>query len=1069
MPSPVNNGFVSLSEIWWKKPPILRLPPETLDAIFSYASPSDLINLSLVSKTFHVLAAAQLYRSFKHVFTDDDARAGHQPVDRLAGLLDTLTTSDYNYAAYIKEISLDTAHSGDTGERATSEFKYEFTCGKFLNTLLLATIKKITALESFRWNVRLEISPSVFTALGKYQSLQNLHVRLQAGPSLHLTRPKPKSHMSFQFPPPAPPSSHSQYQTHHHHPAPPSGGAIPTYMLHSKTNMGSGGVRLVKRLNVRKNPHGPRNFSEFSSLRSLAVLDMDTLDYVSEVAECISSSSTTLKTLKLSFSEKLALESRKKAITDISDTETVQEEDDDGFIHPLVISAPPLPPGISPPILAHAPTSSDVNVCRERANQEKALARIFGLEKGHVTAEDKRLEQVAEEAVHKADRDIQSSLKSSSGQDIDRIFVENLCTMVRGIANSKSGHASSSKGSRALRKIEKAALMYLESDQTADNFPKGKKKSSSSPQHTHQLPTSTEPTEILGSSAPVPKTFLDGEEIPLPMAADYSAFLINPPPSQLPTSKKCTYPFNGNPIYPPSVGFGMQGPPVKYKSLQNAHPAKADTSVKCAGNIFHNSSCASDASDAASNKPPLKSTQCEIFQHPASLSNPVDKKPDDEFLDLIDIEHPDELSEDGEDQVFLDPMETSAEGHGQEYQSINPRSDGEPKVPQSDERNSDPEVHAGPSRKGKEPIRGFDTTRLTDTRVSSEQLESPLNDDTDGAIHEYIRLHHGISLENLSIYLIPVKPSVLCRAVNISSLKHISLMNVGPQRPFWAMLSKLHKTTALQITSVHTDNVTQSFLTFLNGLEYLEELIMVERSSRSKVESFAPKTVVVIDDIRRQVLVKHIKHLKRLMIRNDDLVHWCLNRESAVLIGKRGAKLRELVVGMNSSNFHVFMQHLSGLRSLHALHIIFSHSDYCTSLLREIRLCATDNVIQRPHLKVKYVAVSYSSNGPISTSIARLYRLPPMPSKIGKKNTFSQKHDFASTSCSSIAADKGKGKAVQRPESQFSNFITPWAALESDMESDDDDRNRVTVIEGIKFREVTDVKVWQKEIWDLKL
>jgi hypothetical protein len=71
-------------------------------------------------------------------------------VDRLAGILETLTTSDYNYARYIKEISLDTVYSGEAGERASREFKYDYSCGKFLNTLLLATIKKISALETFR-------------------------------------------------------------------------------------------------------------------------------------------------------------------------------------------------------------------------------------------------------------------------------------------------------------------------------------------------------------------------------------------------------------------------------------------------------------------------------------------------------------------------------------------------------------------------------------------------------------------------------------------------------------------------------------------------------------------------------------------------------------------------------------------------------------------------------------------------------------------------------------------------------------------------------------------------------
>lgn len=114
------------------------------------ASSSDLVNISLVSKSFRDIAAAQLYRSLSHIFVERDTRTGQLAVDRLTGVLDTLITSDYNYAAYIKEISLDTVQGSHIGMNVALEFKYGSSCGKFLNTLLLATIKKIPALESFR-------------------------------------------------------------------------------------------------------------------------------------------------------------------------------------------------------------------------------------------------------------------------------------------------------------------------------------------------------------------------------------------------------------------------------------------------------------------------------------------------------------------------------------------------------------------------------------------------------------------------------------------------------------------------------------------------------------------------------------------------------------------------------------------------------------------------------------------------------------------------------------------------------------------------------------------------------
>lgn len=44
---------------------------------------------------------------------------------------------------------MDTAYAGDVGERACREYSYEYSCGKFLNTLLLAVLKKVTVLETF--------------------------------------------------------------------------------------------------------------------------------------------------------------------------------------------------------------------------------------------------------------------------------------------------------------------------------------------------------------------------------------------------------------------------------------------------------------------------------------------------------------------------------------------------------------------------------------------------------------------------------------------------------------------------------------------------------------------------------------------------------------------------------------------------------------------------------------------------------------------------------------------------------------------------------------------------------
>lgn len=114
------------------------------------ASSTDLIALCLVSKHFRDIAASQLYRNFHIVFPDEDDPSYESPIDGLAGGLDTLVTSEYNYSQFLKEIVLDTLSGGAKGERAYRHYTYDLSCGKFMNTLFLLSLRKARALETFR-------------------------------------------------------------------------------------------------------------------------------------------------------------------------------------------------------------------------------------------------------------------------------------------------------------------------------------------------------------------------------------------------------------------------------------------------------------------------------------------------------------------------------------------------------------------------------------------------------------------------------------------------------------------------------------------------------------------------------------------------------------------------------------------------------------------------------------------------------------------------------------------------------------------------------------------------------
>ncbi len=120
------------------------------NVLYFQSSSTDLIALSLVSRQLRHIAAAQLYRNFHIVFPDEDDPSYESPIDGLAGGLDTFVTSEYDYSKYLKEIVLDTLSGGSKGERAYRHYTYDLSCGKFMNTLFLLTLRKAKALETFK-------------------------------------------------------------------------------------------------------------------------------------------------------------------------------------------------------------------------------------------------------------------------------------------------------------------------------------------------------------------------------------------------------------------------------------------------------------------------------------------------------------------------------------------------------------------------------------------------------------------------------------------------------------------------------------------------------------------------------------------------------------------------------------------------------------------------------------------------------------------------------------------------------------------------------------------------------
>jgi len=101
-----------------------------------------------VSKHFHDLASAQLYRVLEFSLLDTGDLDYISQTSRATSGLETLVASGHDYAKYIKELQLGAPGPDERAWRPPGD---NFVSGRLLNTLLLLTLKKARALETFQW------------------------------------------------------------------------------------------------------------------------------------------------------------------------------------------------------------------------------------------------------------------------------------------------------------------------------------------------------------------------------------------------------------------------------------------------------------------------------------------------------------------------------------------------------------------------------------------------------------------------------------------------------------------------------------------------------------------------------------------------------------------------------------------------------------------------------------------------------------------------------------------------------------------------------------------------------
>ncbi|KAJ2907339.1 uncharacterized protein MKZ38_003196 [Zalerion maritima] len=438
----------------------LDLPVETQKEIFNHCAQCDLICLSLVNKHFRELSASQLYRNFHIVFPDEDDPQFDSPIDGLAGGLDTFVTSDYNYAGHLRDLSLDTLSAGDKAESAYKNYLYSSSCGKFMNTLLLMTLKKSKSLESFRWNIRVELSRPVYKALHNIPTLRDLHIRMQVGESLYSPPPllpyNSYQHLlpswSNQEPvqpvvssivplglPPLPFSLDvgSNSTT--------ASTLVGTTITHQITEPNSASVSIPKpSTKSGKKPQSgePPTLSGFKNLKTIAVLDIDSLDILDEMAACVQNSSSSLTKLKLSFSDSLASAARKPP----PDSDPNNESDEDDEFQMPVPGNQHIPDDMTGPARAF-------RAAQMRKRQEAVLGKVFGITEPKKPAEDTAKAEVKEESLDDKEQAEDGAETANAGQEY--------ITSIKDVAEKLMFKLGKAEQEEVLQTIIKASKQYV--------------------------------------------------------------------------------------------------------------------------------------------------------------------------------------------------------------------------------------------------------------------------------------------------------------------------------------------------------------------------------------------------------------------------------------------------------------------------------------------------------------------------------------------------------------------------------------------------------------------------------
>ncbi|KAL8822233.1 MAG: hypothetical protein Q9191_007030 [Dirinaria sp. TL-2023a] len=969
-----------------------------------------LFKLQRTSRTFFSLASAEIYSCLDFRFTSTGAKDDDTPPARLSSALDAIVTSDHEYARYIKcfrlTISQEDAFNAYTLARLFWPAGANST--GMLNTALVLMLKRAKALETFQWDVPVELSPSVYHALHRAQGLRNLLVRSPGLPIQLAITPTYSSTTGF---PTASNSSNSGTATLSAIPAASSGSAS------------SQMKRLIKKPKV-SDPADAYCLSGFSSLAIVAFLEISNLDGLSNISACLKASSANLRSLTLSLAWELASKARKSnpptppppppppAMLDDAD----MSDDDTDDMAPL---DPPPPP---PP----SQSVSAAEIRRDKLAQETILAKIFDLQA--VAAEGKKIEKDLVLSV-----DSFNSTSSGPIVETEHPILAELSKSLTAVMVAK-GRGKKEDMQRALKLMYKAAK-ELEKFATPGIEPASSGTSSSGT--SGATSSSTNSKQLPWPSNPVAAN---------PVTPQQSAAL--------------------NAVEAALLGYGPDTSLLK-KQMTDAPVEEIAAMMK----THETKQAISSTVEPSQGFNDFQKTLLEEAGELAGLnSNTNDQLPltdingEEDEMD-IDMEHPDESTVDtGPDHEMMD--------HTEEPESplASPRKKAKYEIPTIESS-----VIADQFTKANvisEQSKGNGKAKALDDAPEGDSKDVPIS--SEDAMQKYIRATHGLQLEEFALYLIPLKASIVGRALDLTVLKRITLLDVGPQVAFWHLVRRLRRSEPrIGFHMIHSDDVSSALLEFLSTSEGVRELYFHKKKKKEP----EPETTVKVDIklICKLALRKHLDTLTHLMLKNESDDSWDADERIVRMISSRGAGLVEFAVSMKIKPLHILLQHLTSFTSLRALHLLHLRtSSTSTNTIFELDAMSflTDTLIHFPARKLKYIGIAdHFAVIESPTEIAR--RVKAVSEKKRKLHKGKGRAKTKEHAAVSVSSKSGEGAEKARGGGGGGEKIwdSPGVAVEEEDSWDELGVEHQEVKAGecsfkwqTKFWEVNDVKVFEKRI-----